>query len=366
VDPLSQGLAGAVFAQLAARSRRRVSSNATKPTDSSQRPNNTIRVAALVGAMAGMAPDLDIFIQSVNDPMLSLEYHRHFTHSLLFAPIGGSIVALLVWMVWRKLPFATIWLFAFLGWLSHGLLDLLTSYGTMLLWPLSYARYSLDWVSIIDPAVTAPVLIMVIVATAARSWRWSVAALIWSLAYFSLGAIQHGKAMSIQSGIAAARQHEPVRGRMMPSLGNLLVWRSVYLADGLFHADGIRVGLDGSVQFYPGGTVPEYEPSAAATQIAGGEGLMAYDLARFIHFADRYVSFQGHSANRIVLGDMRYGFPVQSVMPMWGISIDTSQRDSRAIREDFTGLDEGTRQKLWDSMLGEHCEEPECIWLKPR
>ena len=44
------------------------------------------RNAWLVGALAAMAPDLDIVIRSASDPLLPLIYHRHFTHSLIFAP----------------------------------------------------------------------------------------------------------------------------------------------------------------------------------------------------------------------------------------------------------------------------------------
>ncbi len=216
MDPISQGLAGAVFAQLAAR-------NGNRAVEGRVAPHPPVRSATIIGALAGMAPDLDVLIRSSSDPLLSLEYHRHFTHALLFAPVGASIVALLIWSVWRRLQFATIWLFAVMGWLSHGLLDTLTSYGTVLWWPLSGARLSLDWVSIIDPAVTAPVFIMVVVAWFTRKRPWSSAALIWALAYFALGAIQNHRGLIIQSEIAASRGHTIVRGRVMPSLGNLLV-----------------------------------------------------------------------------------------------------------------------------------------------
>ena len=71
MDPLSQAAIGAAAAQ---------SASATK----------TVRHALWIGAAAGMAPDLDVLIQSSTDPLLALEYHRQFTHSLLFVPIGGT------------------------------------------------------------------------------------------------------------------------------------------------------------------------------------------------------------------------------------------------------------------------------------
>ena len=52
------------------------------------------RRAWLYGCVGGLAPDLDVFIRSSADPLVALEYHRHFTHSLLFIPIGGTLVGL--------------------------------------------------------------------------------------------------------------------------------------------------------------------------------------------------------------------------------------------------------------------------------
>ena len=52
-----------------------------------------VAVAGLLGALAGMAPDLDVLIRSSVDPLLFLEYHRQFTHSLVFIPLGAALCA---------------------------------------------------------------------------------------------------------------------------------------------------------------------------------------------------------------------------------------------------------------------------------
>ncbi len=38
-------------------------------------------------------PDMDVLIRSASDPLLAIEYHRHFTHALAFIPVGGLIAA---------------------------------------------------------------------------------------------------------------------------------------------------------------------------------------------------------------------------------------------------------------------------------
>ena len=77
MDPISQGTVGAAFAQ----------STANK--------KNILRIG-IIGFLAGLAPDLDVLIRSTDDPILFLEYHRQFSHSLFFIPFGSLIVALLI------------------------------------------------------------------------------------------------------------------------------------------------------------------------------------------------------------------------------------------------------------------------------
>ena len=114
MDPLSQGTVGAAFAQSAANKK-------------------NIAKIGVVGFLAGLAPDLDVFIRSSTDPLLFLEYHRQFTHSLFFIPLGALIVSALIFPIVRKsLSFKATYVASFLGYATHGLLDACTSYGTLL------------------------------------------------------------------------------------------------------------------------------------------------------------------------------------------------------------------------------------------
>ncbi len=98
MDPISQAGLGASFSQSFANDRSKQFS------------------AMLIGALAGMAPDLDIFINSPKDPLLFLEYHRQFTHALVFIPFGALLCALVFYPFAKsRLSFAQVYLFAFLG-----------------------------------------------------------------------------------------------------------------------------------------------------------------------------------------------------------------------------------------------------------
>ena len=48
-----------------------------------------------IGALAGMAPDLDVLIYSNSDSLLFLEFHRQFTHSLFFIPCCSRVCHIL-------------------------------------------------------------------------------------------------------------------------------------------------------------------------------------------------------------------------------------------------------------------------------
>ena len=82
---------------------------------------------------------------------------------------------------------------------SHLLLDLATSYGTQILSPFSRRRFSLDWVFIIDPYLTALLLAGAISALAFHRWgprlgTWFLAA---ALVYMLVCAFYHHQALAL-------------------------------------------------------------------------------------------------------------------------------------------------------------------------
>ena len=156
MDPLSQAAIGAAAAQSGSRA-------------------STLRHAIWIGALAGMAPDLDVLIQSNTDPLLALEYHRQFTHSLFFFPVGALVCACVFYpLVRQRLSFRSVWFFAALGYGTHGLLDACTTYGTQLLWPLTHARFAWHNVSVIDPLFTLPLLVLLLISAVRRQPRLAV------------------------------------------------------------------------------------------------------------------------------------------------------------------------------------------------
>ncbi len=301
MDLLTQGLVGSAVAQ------------------SFSEPKAQYRVA-LCGAIAGMAPDLDALISSSADPLLNLDYHRHFSHSLAFIPLGVSIVALLIWFLSRRrFSFRETWVACFLGYSTHGLLDACTSYGTHLLWPFALERVSWNLVSIIDPLFSLPLLILIILGVWYRRIWCPRAAAIFCLIYLLFAVSQHREAEMAQSELISQRDHNATKQIIKPSIGNVFLHRSVYLHDGVYYVDAIHVFPGLSSKIYAGGEVGALNIKEAFPQFKESKRLMK-DVSRFSRLSNGYLC--QHPELDDIIGDVRYGMLPTSVIPLWGIKIN--------------------------------------------
>ena len=299
MDPLTQGAVGAAFAQ-----------SASRPAK--------VAAAALVGALAGMAPDLDALINSRTDPLLYLEYHRQFTHALVFIPFGAALCAgVLHPFVRRWLTFRQSLLCCLLGYGSHGLLDACTSYGTQLLWPFTDLRVAWNNVSVIDPLFTLPVLLLVGLAAWRRRPGLARWALVWGVGYLLLGVAQHHRALAAGAELAAARGHQPERLTAKPGFGNLLVWKIIYEQGGRYHVDAIRTGL--SLRVFPGESVPRLDLERHFPWLAP-DSQQLRDVARFRWFSDDFLAPDPQRPHGII--DVRYSMLPNEIDGLWGIALE--------------------------------------------
>jgi len=334
MDLVTQALAGAALAQAAAR-----------------RPD--VRLAAAVGAAAGLLPDADVLLGSADDPLRQLELHRHFTHALAFAPVGALAVAALAWPFARgRARFASLYGFALLGISTAGVLDALTSFGTSLLLPFSDVRVAWSLLAVVDPAFSLPLAAGVALAVGARSAGPARAGLALALAYVGLALAQHERAERAAVELARSRGHAPVRIEVKPTMGNVVLWRSVYLADGRIHADAVRAGMGGT-RVYPGESAPRVPggvPEAAPDTVLGR------DVARFARVADGWLV--RHPDRPDVVGDARYAMLPTSIRPLWGVVVDPARADAHAAFVTLRSLDGPTRRAFTTMLLGRDPADP--------
>lgn len=301
MDPLTQGALGAVVAQACA-------------------PREQTRAAALLGGLSGMAPDLDVLIRSGSDPLLFLEYHRQFTHSLLFIPVGGLLCAAVLYpLVRRRLPFAAVFAYCVIGYATHGLLDACTSYGTQLFWPFSDYRVAWNNVSVVDPAVTIPLVAFVALSAIRHSSFAARLGVVWVVAYLTVGVAQRERAEAFGHSVARDRGH-PVAGVVAkPSFGNLLLWKTVYAHGGRYYVDAVRLGWEPTP--FSGESIEALDVGRDLPWLRP-DTVQARDLERFRWFSDGFIAANSDDPSRVI--DVRYSMLPNRIDGLWGIELDRS------------------------------------------
>lgn len=137
----------------------------------------------VTGALAGTFPDFDIIFKILGNEAY-LWNHRGITHSLFFLPFWAALISIfLAWIFtksskpnrwfqhseikYNKLDvFKDIYLISALGIFVHILGDLITSFGTMMLWP-NMTRYEFGSVFIIDLFFTGIIILGLLL-----SWKF--------------------------------------------------------------------------------------------------------------------------------------------------------------------------------------------------
>jgi inner membrane protein len=332
VDPLSQGVLGASLPQSSAR-------------------KSEQGIAGLLGFLAGLSADLDVLIRSSTDPLLFLEYHRQFTHALIFIPVGGLLVATVLHFLVAKrwqLSFSNSVKYCTLGYATHALLDACTTYGTMLFWPFSDMRIAWNNVSVIDPVFTLPILVLVLLAGYRQRALFARMAMVWALAYLALGVWQRNEATRMGYEIAQGRGHDPIRLEAKPSFANLLLWKVVYETEERFYVDAVRASFAPAV--FPGESIAKLDVARDLPWLDPGSQ-QAEDVGRFRWFSNGYIALDPLRKNRII--DIRYSMVPNQLAPLW--SIELSPEASPATHVVYRTHREGSADSssaLLDMMLG--------------
>ena len=305
---------------------------ATAPKDAPPR-SLPRRIAA--GFFACAAPDLD-FVVGIFGPVAYLELHRGPTHSLLLLPFWAFLFSWALALIlreqrgWRALYGVTA-----MGLALHILGDLITSYGTMILWPLSTARPGWGTTFIIDLWFSGIIVAGLVLAGIFRRWRMpaalSAAVLV---AYVGFQALQKEKALEFGREYARSKGLADVVVTAHPRPVSSFNW-TVFVSDADKHRSAhINLVRESPVQYQPGdGFVRRldspYLPLAQAQwetrnrygdsteeQAIGRAAWESEGLAFFRWFAEQ-PAFNGatEQGRCMWFADLRFGSPGRDWMP---------------------------------------------------
>ena len=181
----------------------------------------------MAGLMGALAPDLDV-IARLWDPMAAITVHRTATHSFLGGAVIAVVVAGLVWGL-RQESFLRLFGFAYLGLLSHIGLDLLTSFGTAILWPLTNRRFALALFYVIDPIFSMLAVGFLMATFRLKEKKVSLAkiGLLGILLYVLVAAAYQRIAFSRWQVLLNSQGISPMRSSIIPLFPGPMRWLGV-------------------------------------------------------------------------------------------------------------------------------------------
>jgi len=162
MDTITHGIAGALIGKAIFRGEDMLASRAM----------NRARVITWALMLGAIFPDSDTFRDLLSrNELLVITWHRSITHSFVCLPFFAAALAALTrwfarWRKWEAPSFAALTGIYAIGILSHILLDLVTSFGTMIWSPLNWSRPAWDLLFIIDFTFTTILLVPQFVAWA--------------------------------------------------------------------------------------------------------------------------------------------------------------------------------------------------------
>ena len=194
MDTLTHALTGAVLARATA--------------SRTPGPNRlSIRARVLAGAAAAAFPDID-FVLGYVSPVVYLENHRGLTHSILLLPLWALVLAWACSRISRDPRGPRPWFgVCALGLASHIAGDLITSFGTMILAPVSDHRFGIGTTFIIDLWFTGILVAGLVGSLIFRGSRLpAAAASLVLVSYVGLQAIQKEEAERFGARYADAQK----------------------------------------------------------------------------------------------------------------------------------------------------------------
>ncbi len=199
-------------------------------------------------------PDIDIVAISwgwIN----YLHWHRSWTHALLLSPVMALASVAIVYLAVRKpLPWIAATFVAWLGVLSHLLLDWTNQYGIRFLLPFSPRWYQLDNATLFDiwiyagfaVCLFAPLLGRLVggeIGAKPRAYSgqgWAITALLFLCLYFAGRGVIHDRLITVLDAWDYD-ETTPLRVAAFPQSSSPFLWRGVVETPTAWHVYGMSL-----------------------------------------------------------------------------------------------------------------------------
>ncbi len=196
----------------------------------------------VVTALAAVFPDID-YLAFWIDPLVFLaDIHRGPTHSLILLPIWALLLGYSIARVMRQSDKWRVYsVLCAIGILTHIAADLLTVYGTQILYPLSAQRFSFGITFVVDPYFSAIVFLSLVI-----SIRWpyryvAVCGLLCLLSYLLLQTVLYHQAVRVTQ-VYADSLNDVQSIRVIPQPLSPFNWQLIVIKKNGYHVAWVNLG----------------------------------------------------------------------------------------------------------------------------
>jgi inner membrane protein len=283
------------------------------------------RRAIASGAIVALVPDLDIAAGWIGGPFGNFVHHRGLTHSVLFGPVAGILAGWLLWR-WHRWQLghddphvsgdalrAWIWL-SVLALMTHPIIDVFTSYGTQLLYPISNTRFAINAMPIIDPIYSLALALAVLVGIFARRATLAQDAAAAALIFISIYTVGAWAINERVEAIARAEVDGPAEVTAYPTLFQPLLRRIVVEVP-----DAVLVGFHSVLDPRPiewARFDRKHSPAIDAVAATPEARIFRWFSMDNLYWQTRPLE---NGETLVQALDYRYGMPGGSALGFWGI-----------------------------------------------
>jgi inner membrane protein len=260
--------------------------------------------------LAGVAmfPDIDIVYRIAGLPTY-LENHRGLTHSFVGILGAGVLLGALFAKLDRSRRYLA-WISAcWVALFSHQALDLITSYGTIALYPFSRQRFYFDWIFIIDLFFTGIILLFLVLSRAspARAIRIARIGILVAIVYVGFCAVNHKIAMRRLEQTARDNKIAYESIAAIPQPFHALKWSGIIDAGNQYYQISFNnlKELNPKFQIFNKTTASLWERKARDSEL----GILYYWFARY-PVVEEYVQDRYHV---VEFSDLRFYIRVRSL-----------------------------------------------------
>lgn len=245
----------------------------------------------IIGVIAAEIPDID-FVIRIFGAGFYLVHHRELSHSIL-GIIGLSLLIAFVISRWKG-EFWKYFALSLFGTLSHIFLDVITSFGTQVLYPFSSTRFSFSLVPIIDIYVWLIFFLGALFLHLQRD-SWVKIAKATLFVFFVFLLFKSGLNIHANAKVAAIDDFKDVT--VYPSFLSPFSWRAVVNEPSYYLVTDFDVTKGGT------GPLKIYSKVSNEKIEASKKSLLVQQFLEFAHFPYAFVE-----GDKVLWTDLRFNY----------------------------------------------------------